>query len=88
MSSRGFEGLRLVGGIGGRAGDVSTHAVGFRCQSLPCVHDACNHLTQPTQRRVRVILVVSSNHGGEVTLELDVGFARPSWIVLAGKAPG
>ena len=60
VSSRDFEFLDLSVVFEDAMGRVH-HAVGFSCQSLPRVHDACNHLTQP-----------SSNHGGEVQLELDI----------------
>ena len=67
---------------------MSTHAVVLRCHCLPLVHDAYHHLAQSRQRWARKILIVPLDHGIEIALELDIRFARPRWIVLAGKASG
>ena len=60
---------------------MSTHAVGLSRESLSPVHDPRHQLTQPSQGRVR-------DRGGKVTLELNIGSARSSWVVLAGEASG
>ena len=78
--------LRLVGDDYGSAGDVSTHAVGLSCESLPPVHNARHQLAQPSQVRVRVVRAVGPDRGGKVTLELNIGSVRSGWVVLAGEA--
>ena len=52
------------------------------------MHDEGYHLAEPCQSRGRIVIVVSLDHGIEAALELDIGLARPSWIVLASEASG
>jgi hypothetical protein len=63
--------LCLVGSDWGSAGDVSTHAIGLSCESLPPVHDA--------RHQLRLLLVHSASNGavGECSESMS-GSSLPS----------